>query len=308
MTKIAKIWVNHQSMSGDPSRHVDYLTNGHQLGADEQARMWTKSLPKACKTDRVALVAHWRGIFQRFVEERKTPGSAVHHNAKVTARQFVINLPNDISSEQVDKLAKAVLLDFPRHIPVSMVLHRTSNRAKRHMHLQGLFSYRNGGYGAIQENFRMNITQQMKNTVAETFARMGYTVDRGAPGGISNNERRWLNQQGTVEQRRNPRFMKEVSKIATSPRLKAYCIKQAEKMARRISAPLPVDNTLQIMSAVTAVTDLSTIYPKSDNSAQDLPRTDRPRGTSEQVTIEPLEKVLTKVKRWEATKKISRSI
>ena len=60
--------------------------------------------------------------------------------------------------------------------PLSMVLHKTSNRGKKHLHLQGLFSYRNGGYGAIQEDFRMNITGQMKNTVAETFARMGYAL------------------------------------------------------------------------------------------------------------------------------------
>lgn len=309
-TKIAKLWVNHISMEHNPADHAEYLTRPeHQQGAaDERTRIWTKSLPKDCKRDRTALVKHWRGIFDEFVKARQTPGSPVHHNAKITARQFVINLPNSITDDEIDKLAKAVLLDFPRHIPVSMVLHKTSNRAKRHMHLQGLFSYRNGGYGAIQENFRMNITQQMKNTVAEAFARMGYTVDRGAPGGISNNERRWLNQQGTVEQRRNPRFMKELATIATSQRLKAYCLKQAEKMVRRISVPSPVDTTLQIMSAVTAVTDLSNIYPKENNPAQDLPRSSRPPGTNEQVTVETLEKALIKARRWEATKKNSKNI
>lgn len=144
----AKLWVNHASMSGDPSAHISYLTNGHQLSASEQPQLWTKSLPKSCKTDRAALVAHWRGIHEKFLEERATPGSMIHHNAKVTGRQFIINLPNDISPAQINDLAKAVLRDFPRHIPVAMVLHRTSNRGKQHLHLQGLFSYRNGGYPA----------------------------------------------------------------------------------------------------------------------------------------------------------------
>lgn len=305
MKKIAKLWVNHKSMSGDPSRHVAYLTNGHQLDADEQARMWCKSLPKACKTDRAALVAHWRGIHDEFVRARQTPGSCVHHNAKVTARQFVINLPNDISDEQVDKLAKAVLLDFPRHIPISMLLHKTSNRGKRHLHLQGLFSYRNGGYGAIQENFRLAITQQMKATVAETLTRLGYAVDHGTPGSINNNERRWLNQQGSAEQRRNPRFMQELATIATSPRLKAYCVKQSEKMTRRISKPSPVDVTLQIMTSMPC---LLTTYPREENSAQEQPITDRPHGTHEPLTRETLEKARIKARRWQATKKISRSI
>ena len=229
----------------------------------------------------------------------------MHHNAKVTARQFVINLPNDISDEQVDKLAKAVLLDFPRHIPISMLLHKTSNRGKRHLHLQGLFSYRNGGYGAIQENFRLAITQQMKATVAETLTLLGYAVDHGTPGSINNNERRWLSQQGTVEQRRNPRFMQELATIATSPRLKAYCVKQSEKMTRRISKPSPVDETLQILTSMPC---LLTTYPKERNSAQGQPSTDRVRETHEPLTREALEKARIKARRWQATKKISRNI
>ena len=305
MKKIAKLWVNHKSMSGDPSRHVAYLTNGHQLDADEQARMWCKSLPKACKTDRAALVAHWRGIHDEFVRARQTPGSCVHHNAKVTARQFVINLPNDISDEQVDKLAKAVLLDFPRHIPVSMVLHKASNRGKRHLHLQGIFSYRNGGYGAIQEDFRMNITQQMKHIVTKTLTQLGYAVDHGTTGSISNNERRWLNQQGSVEQRRNPRFMQELATIATSPRLKKYCLKQSEKMAHRVSTPPPVDETVELLASVT---DLFTTYLKAENPAQGQPSTDRVREAHEPLTRETLEKARIKARRWEATKKISKSI
>lgn len=306
MKKIAKLWVNHASMTTDPSVHVAYLTRpGHQQNAHEQVRLWTKSLPKPCKTDRAAMVAHWRGIFQRFEEERKTAGSSVHHNAKVSARQFVINLPNDISTEQVDKLAKVVLLDFPRHIPVTMVLHKTSNRGKKHLHLQGLFSYRNGGYGAIQEDFRMNITSQMKNTVAETLTHLGYAVDHGTPGSINNNERRWLSQQGTVEQRRNPRFMQELATIATSPRLKAYCLKQAEKMTRRISKPSPVDETLQILTSMPC---LLTTYLKAENPAQGQPSTDRPHGTHEPLTRETLEKARIKARRWQATKKISRNI
>jgi hypothetical protein len=306
MPMVAKLWVNHASMKTDPSVHAAYLTRpGHQQNAHEEARMWTKSLPKACKTDRAALVAHWRGIYQRFLEERNTPGSSVHHNAKVSARQFVINLPNDITDAQVDKLAKAVLFDFPRHIPVSMVLHRTSNRGKKHLHLQGLFSYRNGGYGVIQEDFRLKITQQMKNTVAEELTRLGYAVDQGTPGGISNNERRWLNQQGTVEQRRNPRFMMELAKTATSSRVRAYCLKQAEKMARRIFAPPPVEEMMQLM---TNMTDLSSIYPKEKNSAQGQPSTDRPHGTTEPLTKEALEKALIEARRWQDTKKISKSI
>lgn len=306
MTKVAKLWVNHQSMAGDPARHAAYLTNGHQLGADERAQVWTKSIPKACKTDRDTLVAHWRGIYLKFIEERQTPGSSVHHNAKVSARQFVINLPNDISDQQVEKLAKAVLLDFPRHIPVSMVLHRTSNRGKHHIHLQGLFSYRNGGYGSIQEDFRLNITQQMKTTVAEELSRQGYHVDLGKPGSINNKERKWLNAQGSVEQRRNPRFMKELASKANSPRLKAYCVAQAEKMSGRIAAPLPVDSTLQIM---TSMTELHVIYPKDAiHSPQGQPSTDRPRGTAQPLTKESLENALTKARRWNHTKRTSRSI
>jgi len=130
-TKIAKLWVNHLSMTGDLLKHIAYLTNGHQLDPDEQQpQVWTKSLPKGCKDDHTALVAHWRGIYDRFLTKRATPESIVHHNAKITGRQFVINLPNDISQDQVNQLAKAVLKDFPRHIPVSMVRHQTTNRGK----------------------------------------------------------------------------------------------------------------------------------------------------------------------------------
>lgn len=308
MRKIAKLWVNHASMTTDPSVHVAYLTRpGHQQNAHEQVRLWTKSLPKPCKTDRAAMVAHWRGIFQRFEEERKTAGSSVHHNAKVSARQFVINLPNDISTEQVDKLAKAVLFDFPRHIPVTMVLHNTSNRGKKHLHLQGLFSYRNGGYGAIQENFRLGITQLMKDTVVEELSRQGYYVDYGKPGtGINGKERGWLNQQGTVEQRRNPKFMKELAAKATSPRLKLYCIAQADKMSRRNTASLPIDSTFHLMNSLT---ELPSTYPKGAlESPQGVPNTDRPHGTTEPLTRELLGKALTKVKRWNHITKISRSI
>jgi hypothetical protein len=305
MKKIAKLWVNHASMTGDPSSHVRYLVDGHQLSTDEQAQVWTKSIPKACKNDNTALISHWGGIYDKFLEERQAKGSAVHHNAKVTARQFIVNLPNDITNDQVHHLAKAALADFPRHIPVAMVLHTKSNRGKNHMHLHGIFSYRNGGYGQINEQFRLNITKQMKETVSKALTGYGYRVDHGTPGSLNGKERMWFNQQGTVEQRRNPRYMKELAKTSTSARVRAYCLKQAEKMARRISAPSPDDETMQLM---TGMTDLLTTYPKEKNSAQGQPSTDRPHGTTEPLTKESLGRELIKARQWNHTTKNSRSI
>ena len=276
-TKIAKLWVNHLSMTGDLSKHMAYLTNGHQLAlGEQQPQVWTKSLPKGCKDDHAALVTHWRGIYGRFLTERATPESMVHHNAKITGRQFVINLPNDISPDQVHQLAKAVLKDFPRHIPVSMVLHRTSNRGKEHTHLQGLFSYRNGGYGTIVDDFRLNITGLMKLTVTRELTNQGYLVEKGAQGGINTKERAWLNAQGTVEQLRNPRFMQAVASTATSPRLQAYCNKRAESMSARMGAPsATVDATLQIMTTMDQLLNtyqLEAIKPLQDKSGSGHPR------------------------------------
>jgi len=295
MQKVAKLWVNHQSMTGDPSAHVSYLTNGHQLSVDEQARVWAKSLPKACKADRAALVKHWRGLHDRFVEARQMPGSGVHHNSRVTARQFVINLPNNISDELVNKLAKAVLKDFPRHIPVSMVLHRTSNRGRPHMHLQGLFSYRNGGYGSIQEDFRMNITKQMKQTVANEFRRFGYHVDYGKSGSINNKQRKWLNHQASVEQRRNPREMESIAARSTSKRLRAYCLKQADKMRLRMKSGTPQNDVLPLLSAMV---NLPSITSRINDIHAQQTATDTLRTERVPLTNDVLQKKLLKAKRW----------
>ncbi len=304
--RIAKLWVNHVSMTGDPSRHLAYLIDGHQLNADEQPQIWTKGLPKECKHDNAALVAHWRGIYERFQSERATPGSMIHHNAKVTARQFVINLPNGISDAQVHQLVKNVLKDFPRHIPVSMVLHRTSNRGMAHNHLQGLFSYRNGGYGAIQEPFRLGITNIMKATVARELTNFGYQVDQGTPGSINTKERRWLNAQGSVEQRRNPRFMMTLSSTATSPRLQSYCARQAQSMSARVGpATKSVDNMLQMMETMLELQ--STPYQDS-NSLRDQSGTGHPRRPSEPLTQQALEHALIGARRWQHTKRNSESI
>ncbi|ADW19267.1 hypothetical protein Despr_3137 [Desulfobulbus propionicus DSM 2032] len=301
-TKIAKLWVNHVSMTGDPSRHMAYLIDGHQLAPDGRPQIWTKSLPKNCKTDNATLVAHWRGIHDQFLSERATPGSMIHHNAKITVRQFVINLPNCISDEQVNKLAKAVLQDFPRHIPVSMVLHKTSNRGKQHTHLQGLFSYRNGGYGAINDEFRLNITGLMKWTVRRELTNLGYEVDQGSPGcGINTKERRWLNAQGTVEQRRNPRIMTALSEKAESPRLKAYCAKQAEVMTARVSSlSVSVDDTLKIMTTMETITDLLVTYTQHDNSQRGQSGGDQPQAANQPLTQQQLELALMECEKMAA--------
>jgi len=306
-TKTAKLWVNHLSMTGDLSIHVAYLTNGHQLEPGEQPQVWTKSLPKTCKHDNAALVAYWCGIYNRFRAERSTQGSMVHHNAKITGRQFVINLPNDISPDQVNQLAKAVLKDFPRHIPVSMVLHRTSNRGKTHTHLQGLFSYRNGGYGAIVDDFRLNITGLMKLTVRRELTNIGYFVDLGTPGGINSKERGWLNAQGSVEQRRNPRFMKSVASAATSPRLQAYCNKQAKKMSARIGEPSSsTDATLQIMSTMTEL--ITTYQPETLKPPQDQSGSGHPRGSFEPLDQQTLQYALIKARQWKHTKTVTKNL
>jgi len=303
---IAKLWVNHLSMTGDPSAHIAYLSDGHQLSAtDEQPQIWTKSLPKICKTDRAALVAHWRGIHQKFLEERATPGSMVHHNAKITGRQFVINLPNDIIPKQINDLAKAVLHDFPRHIPVSMVLHETSNRGKRHLHLQGLFSYRNGGYGAIQEEFRLTITNKMKATVTKELTGYGYQVDPGTPSGINASERRWLQAQGSVEQRRSPRFMMQLSAIATSSSLKKYCKNQAIKMLDRMGVPASEYPALNTMDSIQLLQPISF---QEKQSLQDRPSSSQPHGSVQPLTQDELQKELIKVRRWKHTKTVSRNL
>lgn len=309
MTKTAKLWVNHASMTTtDPSTHVAYLTRpGHQQNADdERTRTWTKSMPKECKRNRSALVEHWQGIHEKFIHERQTPGTSVHHNAKVTARQFVINLPNDVSEMQVNQLAKTVLKDFPRHIPVTMVLHRTSNRGKRHMHLQGLFSYRNGGYGRINEDFRLSITKQMKETVAAEFKRFGYAVDNGTPGSINNKERQWLSQQGSVEQLRNPRFMDSIAARTTSKRLQRYCLKQAEVMRSRMVQEQPPEHLQPMLNTMT---NLQSIRQQAD-SFRVQPAT-TPPGRTEQMplTQEALQKQLLKAQRWKRyTKTTSKNI
>ncbi len=303
---IAKLWVNHVSMTGDPSGHISYLIDGHQLSADEQARVWTKSIPKTCKIDHRALVAHWRGIYEKFLEERATPDGMVRHNARVTARQFVINLPNDISADQIHSLAKAVLHDFPRHLPVSMVLHRTSNRGKEHLHLQGLFSYRNGGYGAIQEQFRLNITQQMKTTVARELTGYGYTVDAGTPSGITSADRRWLQAQGPVEQRRNPRFMMSLASVATSTKLQEYCRKQASKMLARMGLPSPVDAVLNTLDSMDQLLSIDT--SRNVDRPQEQPAAGESRATHIPLTQHHLEQELIKARKWNHSTRISRNI
>jgi len=305
LSKIAKLWISHLSMATDPSAHVAYLTNGHQLEPGEQPMIWTKSLPKICKQDRKALVAHWRGIYERFRSERATPGGMVHHNAKITAKQFVINLPNDISDDEVHKLAKAVLQDFPRHIPVSMVLHRTSNRGKLHTHLQGLFSYRNGGYGAINDEFRLNATSTMKWAVHKELATIGYQVDMGTPGSINTREQTWFSAQGTVEQRRNPRFLTDLAAKAVSPRIQAYCVKRATAMTARMNVASSVDAVLTTMETMDQL--LSIYPPETTNRLREQSGTSQPQGT-EPLTQEALEKALLKAKQWKRTKTISQNI
>lgn len=303
---IAKLWVNHVSMSGDPSAHVSYLIDGHQTPADEQAQVWTKSIPKACKTDHCALVAHWRGIYDRFVQERQDPDGMVRHNARVTARQFVINLPNDLSADHLNCLAKAILHDFPRHLPVSMVLHRTSNRGKTHLHLQGLFSYRNGGYGAIQERFRLDITKTMKTTVTGELTGYGYTVDAGTPSGITSADRRWLQAQGTVEQRRNPRFMMSLASVATNTKLQEYCRKQASKMLERMGLPSSVDAVLNTLDSMDQL--LSTDTSRNVDRPQEQPAAGESRASRLPLTQHQLEQELRKARRWNHSTRITKSI
>jgi hypothetical protein len=186
-----------------------------------------------------------------------------------------------------------------------MVLHHKSNRGQKHLHLQGLFSYRNGGYGAIQENFRMNITDQMKATVSAELSRQGYLVDHGKPGSINGKERRWLNQQGSAEQRRNPRFMTALASIAVSPRLQNYCSTQAQKMLARIATPPPVELTMALMLNMTG---LQSIYPREVNTPQGTTSTSRPHGPMKPLTEAVLKKSLMRARRWNITKKISKSI
>lgn len=300
----AKLWVHHASMTTDPSKHIAYLTDGHQRSVDEQVQTWTKSLPKSCKTNRADLVAHWRGIYQKFLQERSTPGSMIRHNAKITAKQFVINLPNDVTPEQINTLAKAVLQDFPRHLPTAMVLHETSNRGKKHLHLQGLFSYRNGGYGGIQEEFRLNITNTMKATVTKELTGYGYHVDQGTPSGITTSERRWLNAQGSVEQRRSPRFMMSLSAIATSPKLQEYCRAQARKMLARMGAPASEEPAL---NAIITMEQLQSIYTPKENSLRDQSSTGHSPGAVEPLTQQALEHELIKARTWKHTRTISKN-
>lgn len=308
MTKTAKLWVNHASMMHNPADHAAYLTGpGHQQSADSGCtRTWTKSMPKEFKTDRSALVKHWRGIHEKFVHERQTPGTSVHHNAKVTARQFVVNLPNNITEKQVDQLAKTVLKDFPRHIPVSMVLHRESNRAKKHMHLQGLFSYRNGGYGQINEDFRLNITKQMKQAVTAEFKRFGYTVDLGKPRSINNKQRQWLSQQGSVEQLRNPRFLASIATKTTSKRLQNYCMKLIASMKSRMQQS---DSPDQLLQTLNTMVNLSSTYSKESDNRVQTPATPDRRAEQMPLTPETLQKQLLKARRWKThTKSVSRNI
>ncbi len=299
---IAKLWVNHISMTGNLADHISYLTNGHQMDADEPVRLFTKSIPKACKNDRTALVQHWQGIYDKFTSERARPESQIHHNAKVSGRQFVINLPNDISDKQINQLAKAVLKDFPRHLPVSMVLHTSSNRGKTHFHLQGLFSYRNGGYGSINDQFRLNITKQMKATVAAQFKKLGYTVDYGTPGTINNKLRQWLCCESTVEQRRNPFFMRDLAKKASNERLKKYCLQQAAKMEARI--PKPASTIINQVDQTHLLLTTGNQEVTGTQDPQDQVRTEIDRPLTEEMLV----KEHAKLMQWKHTKTITKNI
>lgn len=145
----------------------------------------------------------------------------------------------------------------------------------------------------------------MKLTVRRELFNIGYEVDQGTPGGINTKERRWLNAQGSVEQRRNPRFLTSLAAKATSPRIQAYCIKQAESMQARVGNTQSVDPVLTTMETMDK---LLSIYPaETTNRLREQSGTSQPQG-AEPLTQEALEKALLKAKQWNRSKTISKSI
>lgn len=152
----------------------------------------------------------------------------------------------------------------------------------------------------------MDITNQMKNTVTSALTSYGYHVDHGETGSINSKERKWLNNQGTVEKRRNPRFLLSLASTATSPRLQAYCNKQAAKISARVGGSSSVDSTLNLLDTMTEL--LANYQPEATN-----PRgqscSGRPRGTAEPLTQKVLDQALQQVQRWKPhTKTIFKSL
>jgi hypothetical protein len=168
-----------------------------------------------------------------------------------------------------------------------------------------LFSYRNGGYGAINDEFRLNVTSIMKWTVHKELTSIGCQVDMGTPGSINTRERTWFSAQGTVEQRRNPRFLTDLAAKAVSPRVQAYCVKQATAMTARMKTASSVDAVITTMETMN---QLLFIYPSEvTNRLREQSGTSQPQGT-ELLTQETLEKALLKAKQWKRTKTISQNI
>ena len=203
MSRIAKPCTLFTTMTGSPGDHIRYLFDGHGMDGHEH-QVWTKGIPKAAR-ELAKIDAYWDAIHEKWQEHTAT-------HAKMTGKQIFIALPNDITNDEIAKVAKAVLKTVPQHHPATMAVHYTSGKdGKPNIHLHGVLSVRRGGYGKTNDEYRLNSRILAKQAVDSTLQKCGYTIGQNTKVVKTRPQRfevQRLRRKHTEAQLKSPEFLR----------------------------------------------------------------------------------------------------
>ena len=135
------------------------------------AEIWEREENEEAALEK-AYAKYWDEVHELWKE--RTP-----KQAKMTAKQVFVALPNDIKPEEIEKVAKAVLRTVPQHHPCTFTVHWTSGKDGRpNVHLHGVISMRRGGYGKTNDDYRLKSRELAKEAVDRALKKCGYTIKK----------------------------------------------------------------------------------------------------------------------------------
>ncbi len=233
MQRTALIFCRQEGLKSNPSNFIRYACESKQA---DSIKLWTKSLPSVCKHDVKQLRQAWSRIYKHFIEAKNMPGSKVGANSSQVVKNAIIALPNELTELEIKFLAKKILQSIPQRHPATIIFHERSRRGMQHSHFHLIYSVRLGGYGAVNDSFRMNAVANFKNVLEEQYSKFGFTIQKSKPGTkIKEKELKFLNHKTTVESRRNPRVLRQLAATSCSPRVKEYCNNTAQKIESKVN-------------------------------------------------------------------------
>lgn len=176
MPRTAKIYARLQGQRSAAARHVSYLLDGHGTGGQEP-RCWTKGIPKKRHP-----IDAWKSIdhkWNKTKENGKTDAEGkrfIGKNATTMYSQGFISLPNSITDEETERLAKEIQKLFPQKHPVTIVEHTEGSGGGQNKHLHVAYSYRKNGNGHIDYEFTKTFEKRLKATLKKQYKRFGFEI------------------------------------------------------------------------------------------------------------------------------------